>query len=273
MNQKAFTLIELLVVIAIIGVISSIVLVNLSGARGKATTAGGLQFSNSLNNSLGAYAVGVWNFENNANDVSGYNNNCQQQGTVPTYVDSVVPGFRKAVYLPPPSPIFTYFDCGKNSMLFPSEITMEAWAKAEYLDNNSRGIVTNKYSSALGIAIFMHQSFIGANIGGGLLVDSKPPKIEVWYHIVITHDAQNNNNLYVDGKLVGSLNRDFSYNAIDNHAGIGAFTVYEVSGNPAASNGFRGTIDQVRIYDVSLSVAEIQKHYAEGLEKIKLTKK
>src|SRR3989344_3352365 len=71
---KGFTLIELLVVIAVIGLLSGIVLVNLSGTREKASLAKAESFASSLDHSLGAYAVGIWDFDGNAQDRSGYNN-------------------------------------------------------------------------------------------------------------------------------------------------------------------------------------------------------
>lgn len=76
-QQKSFTLIELLVVIAIIGLLSSIVLVNigLPGQRQKARIAKTLEFSSSIQNALGSEAVGIWTFDNNAFDTSGYGNN------------------------------------------------------------------------------------------------------------------------------------------------------------------------------------------------------
>ena len=51
-NQKGFTLIEMLVVIAIVGLLSSVVVVGLSGAREKARDARRLADSRGLQNSL-----------------------------------------------------------------------------------------------------------------------------------------------------------------------------------------------------------------------------
>lgn len=56
-NKKAFTLIELLIVIAIIGILSSIVLVNLNSARVKARDAARLSSIKSIQNALDAYFV------------------------------------------------------------------------------------------------------------------------------------------------------------------------------------------------------------------------
>ena len=76
--KKGFTLIELLVVIAVIGMLASIVLVSLRGTREKATMAQVLQFASQVNHALGAYAVGIWSFDEGsgttAMDSSGYGN-------------------------------------------------------------------------------------------------------------------------------------------------------------------------------------------------------
>jgi len=84
MNKKAFTLIELLVVISIIGLLASIVLISVNSVREKAKIAGGSQFDASVYHAVGAYAVGIWKFNdgggNIAKDSSGYNNDGTLEG-------------------------------------------------------------------------------------------------------------------------------------------------------------------------------------------------
>jgi len=61
--KQAFTLIELLVVIAIIGILSSLIVVSMSGVTQKANIAKAQVFSNSLRNSLMLNLVSEWKFD------------------------------------------------------------------------------------------------------------------------------------------------------------------------------------------------------------------
>ncbi len=89
MKNKGFTLIELLVVIAIIGLLASIVFVSLGGFQDDARVTASLQFSSNIDHGLGAYAVGKWPLNGDANDYSGYDRGGLPQGSY-SWVDDGV---------------------------------------------------------------------------------------------------------------------------------------------------------------------------------------
>ena len=64
--SKGFTLIEVLIVVSIIGLLSSIVLVGLDGAKDQAEIGKAQEFSHVVRVTMGADLVGEWRFDNNA---------------------------------------------------------------------------------------------------------------------------------------------------------------------------------------------------------------
>ena len=62
-QNKAFTLLELLVVITIIGILSSIVIVSMSGSADSASIAKGKAYAQQVQALLGHEARGMWDFD------------------------------------------------------------------------------------------------------------------------------------------------------------------------------------------------------------------
>ena len=262
-KDKSFTLIELLVVISIIGLISSIVLVNLKGTREKARIAKALEFSQSINNALGADAVGIWRFDEGpgttAYDSSGYGNNGTINGA--NAVTGIV-GYALSF-----DGVNDYVRVSDSSSLdITDAITLEAWiypynigGAGIWLDIISKFVAYRDFTIKDGtLASCLRQE------GADYHYDSqKAPSINKWQHVVMTFSySANEVKFYMDGMLLrtqGANNKKLDTSAYNLH--IGSFN--------GSASFFNGLIDEVRIYNQALTAFEIQKHYTEGMEKYK----
>ncbi len=256
-RKKAFTLIELLVVISVIGLLASVVLVSMGGTRQQARVAQGLRFSQTLGNNFGAYAKGWWSFETIETggvvlDSSGYGNDCTVYGA------SVVSGLDK---------LGNALSFGgddwvqiEGDLEISGAMTIEFWfntpnksANQYFFDNRNPGtwwFIKNYTGGTCGT--------IPGNIcfEGRVMAQDSDWNINEWTHIAVTDDTSQA-KMYINGKLVDTGSGQSS--SITTNLRIG--TRYTNSGY------FQGMIDEARVYERALSVSEIRKHYAEGLQK------
>ena len=262
-NLKGFTLIELLVVISIIGVIASIVLVSFSGSRDKAKLAKSQQFSAQTNHALGAYAVGIWDFEDQNDptiDRSGFGNDGTLYGNTHFVANDVLGGHALSF-----DGSGDYVDCGNNPSLEIQNSTVEFWinysttvgvwnkilGKHAPGSDRSPGIWANPGKTCL------HWRYNPGNAGASCLGpngNNTEFNLGQWYHIVGVKSGTIL-KIFINGEQKGS---DYS---VPNPITQGSGHLY--LGNNGIS--FNGTIDDVRIYNEALSVGQIQQHYAQGV--------
>ena len=269
-KNKAFTLIELLVAISIIGLLSSIVLVSLKGTREKAKIAKSLEFSHSIQHSLGSEAVGIWNFDDcpggTVNDSSGYGNNGTISGaSCSSDTPHSIVGTGTGKYALSFDGTDDYVNVG-NGTIFDfstNDFTISVWAKA-IGGITGRGIINKGGWGSIGYAIQEAYSpanryYFVVNDGAGYKAVSLPLyETWDWTHIVCIKTT-NHLEVWINGAKVNE------YNGV-----IGSLSNptknFEIgrSFNPYYFNGF---IDDVRVYSQALSESQIQKHYVEGLER------
>ncbi len=260
-RSRAFTLVELLVVIAIIGVITSIVFVNLRGSREKARIAGGYKFSQSINHALGAYAVGIWSFDRYGDpisDLSGYNNDCFFfGGTDPQEAEGII---RRAISFNGSN----YLDCGNNESLdITDKITIEVWVNPNVAGEGGDNISpVSKAETLVGWSWQLRYNAPGGYMGfqfngnpeGSTWVSVKQNLSPgSWYHIAGTFDGTNI-KCYLNG-----LEKDVGQISAITGSDSGLFI-----GQDGWDNNFNGLVDEVRIYNEALIAGEIQKHYVGG---------
>jgi prepilin-type N-terminal cleavage/methylation domain-containing protein len=239
-NNNSFTLIELLVVIAIIGLLSSIVLVATKGSRDKARIAKGLEFSQTIQNTIGSEAVGIWDFDNcTASDASGYGNN----GTISGAVCSSDTPYSAA----------GQGGGGKNSLSFDG---INDYVSVPMVQSGTYTVSMWLYRNGLS-----HQYIFDARSSSGtgcLYWDSGGTLIRT-----------GGGTIYIDGVVTNILGaNDWHFVTV---SGISMNITNRIMiGTRYSSELFwNGLIDDVRIYSQALTQSQIQQLYVEGLERYK----
>jgi len=239
-------------------------LVSLTGSRKKARIAQALQFSQSVNHALGAYAVGVWRFEDNVNDGSGYGNDGIINGD-PQYIDSLSSLGRALDF----DGAGDYVDCGNDTSLnLTDEITIEIWVKPNVAGEGGANVgpVCKAESgidwswqlryNAPGGGNYMGFQFSGNPEGSTWVSVKENLSPGEWYYIVGTFDG-----VYIRCYLNAVEKDTNQISAIT--GGNSKFFI----GQDGWDNFFNGVIDEIKIYDAALTIGQIQKHYVEGLER------
>jgi prepilin-type N-terminal cleavage/methylation domain-containing protein len=277
MKNRAFTLLELLVVITIIGILSSIVIVSMSGSTDSATIAKGKAYAQQVHALLGHEARGVWNFDERtgitAYDVSGYGNNGNinkgGNGTGMDWIDSDIEGTALQF-----DGTDDYIDCGNDdSLKLNNGGTLAAWIKIYSLSAVWDNAVIHKGDGAswanchYGITEYSGTDKLiltlsnGTNYLGGSAPKTETLEENIWYYIVATWDSSYK-KIYTNGVQTESYQSAIMPK--DTMAGCRV----SIGKYYSSAYYFNGLIDDVRIYATALPSTEIQKHYVQGLEKL-----
>lgn len=142
---------------------------------------------------------------------------------------------------------------GSNAALSlndPKNFTLEIWVKP--LNNNVSLSLVDKekyalYTNASGRIIF--NASYSNNVTSTPALSFLP--VDIWTHIVVTHDAENITKIYVNGTLETTQTNNGTMNTATTKLQIGGAT---------GLNYFNGTIDSLVIYNRTLSQAEIRSH-------------
>ncbi|MFH1657195.1 MAG: LamG-like jellyroll fold domain-containing protein [bacterium] len=259
-SLTGFTLIELLVVISIIGLLASIVLVGMEGAKDKADITKILSYSSQVNRVLGAYVAAGYDFnDGTAKDISGNNNNGFLYGPVST---TSVSGLGNALYFDGSN---DYVDVPNSASLNPEKITMTAWVKPSSFASygniiSKRPTTSNQYILRFYSTTGRIQGYVyaGGNWRACTTIASIVAPINEWSFIVHTYGGKKG-KVYINGG-------EGCYYTYTGKIAVGTSPL-RIGAYSSASERFRGVIDEVHIYGDSLLFSEIQKLYVEGAVK------
>ena len=207
--------------------------------------------------------VGLWHFDDDADDSSGKGNHGFVHGA--TFVDGK---FGKALNF---DGIDDYVDCGNEASLRPSDgITVEAWVNYGQFFENSGGhaaICEGHYYEGTGFMLYqatgspynrVRYYVIATDVGNPIGQSSKLLSTDTWYYLAMVYDGSHV-TLYVDGAYDSSV----ATTGPISWAGT-IRNLYIGSTYTAGGAKFKGIIDEVRICNRALTDTEIAYNYSLG---------
>ncbi len=274
-TSRGFTLIELMVVISIIGLLSSIMMASLKGARDKANISAGLQYEGFVQRTRGDRAIVFWNFNEGTgptvNDKSGFNNTPSPIATPKVWwsTDGPASGKGGSVALDGSSGAHMFKALpASQATLSTRGFTFMAWIKPT---TNTTGAIMGRYlthmarnaSGSVSFQIFCSPLTCESVAGWSKTTTTGVTPINQWTHVAGVYTADGRLQIHINGKrLVDYVNPNPSN--IAPFVAESGFTVGAVE-YPVSTFGtyFNGKIDEAIFINDGLSVAEIEQYYAE----------
>ena len=203
-DRRGFTLIELLVVISIIGMLSSVVLVSLQGAREKGRIGAGQVFATNLYHNFGAEAVGIFPFDDSVNilkDISGNGNlfRCsggQSTSTTALYGTSLQFPTTNTTCLLTVLPSSKQPGQTKGTVAF--WINPTSYSSVGLIAHIGQWIIICSSGTSRPGSIYVNSPpDVGCN---GSMVSQAKATLNTWTHVAISWGA-GVTNIYINGKL------------------------------------------------------------------------
>jgi len=201
--------------------------------------------------------VAYYPFNGNANDESGNSNNGKVTGAVLT---SDRNGKLNSAYY---FDGLSFIDCGSSSFNFGnSDFSICLWVNSSTL-STSQSLVSKEKSGSqeqqfrlIYIKNSIYFCMNGSGFWNGDYTLQKSINSQAWSFICIVKSG-NEYSLHIDGARVRSISASVSYFANNNNLLIGA----RYGNSTQYSDYFKGMIDEVRMYNRTLSELEIQALY------------
>lgn len=274
-EKMGYTMIEILVVISIIGFMLSVAMYLLTSSRENARLARAKEFASIVNGKLGSSLIGWWALDegsgNNANDGWAKNDGCKGSVGSVTWPSGI---FGKALSFSSNAtfdfPVIS--GCGgalvRGNLSPPitsSDITITAWFKTTSVGTilalgGSGACFTDWGGVGLDNTAGSDQGKVVAPDSSSEVRGNKDYRDDKW-HFVAVKMGSSGVQIWVDGALDGSSST--------NTVNVSSNTYMRLGGGTGCHWGAfsTGTIDDVKLYNESLTAQEIQKYYTESANK------